>query len=65
MCLFDGGYMTNEKYALALVAVGNMAREMQIASSSGWKDDKVYELATKIMLECQVIRNELNAAVHL
>lgn len=55
--------MTNEKYALALVAVGNMSREMLLASSSGWRDDKVYELATKIMLECQVIRDELNAQV--
>lgn len=55
--------MTNEKYALALVSVGNMSREMLLESSSGWKDDKVYELATKIMLECQVIRDELNAQV--
>lgn len=55
--------MTNEKYALALVSVGNMSREMLLASSSGWKDDQVYELATKIMLECQVIRDELNAQV--
>lgn len=57
--------MVKENYAMALVAVGNMSREMLLASSDGLKNDKVYELATKIMLECQVIRNELHSEAHV
>ena len=47
-------------YSLSLVAVGNLARELQAKSADSKHIDQVYELATKIKQECQVIIDHID-----
>ena len=50
--------------ASSLVAVNNLNSKLQRISADGTKTEEIYAVATQILLECEVIREETNRALH-
>lgn len=48
--------LSSQDYSGSVVAIGALARQLQSASANNQNPQKVYELATNIMLECQRVR---------
>lgn len=49
--------------AQSLVAVNNLNSKLQRISADGTKAEEIHALATQILLECEVIREETNKAL--
>lgn len=49
--------------AQSLVAVNNLNSKLQRISADGTKAEEVHDLATQILLECEVIRDVTNKAL--